>query len=75
MTTAEVARALGYRMSTFYSKLPQLRKEGFPERDPLLRKWHRPDIEAWLEARRTNVSTKSAEQILLERSRNWHRAA
>ena len=61
MTTAEVARALGCCVSTFYSKLDQLRKEGFPERDPLLGKWHGRDVEAWLEARRTKVSTESAE--------------
>ncbi len=50
MTTTEVARYLGFQnVQTFRSKLPQLRKLGFPNKIVGLHRYDRTAIDRWLD--------------------------
>lgn len=47
-----VAERLGISATTFYEKKPALEAEGFPKPDPLLKRYLRDDVEAWIKGRR-----------------------
>lgn len=49
---AEVAKRLGFSPSRFSEIQSALQAEGFPKPDPLLKRYHRDDIEAWIKGRR-----------------------
>lgn len=49
---SEVAKRLGISPTSLYEKKPALEAEGFPRPDPLLKRYHRDDIEAWIKGRR-----------------------
>ena len=48
----EVAKRLGISPTTFYDKRDALEAEGFPRPDPVLRRYLREDVEAWIKGRR-----------------------
>lgn len=47
-----VAQRLGISPTTFHEYKPRLEAEGFPKPDPLLKRYLRDDIEAWIKGRR-----------------------
>lgn len=46
---------LGLATTTFYARRPALEEAGFPRPDPLLKRWNREDVEAWIRQRRAIV--------------------
>lgn len=46
-----VAKMLGYEKSWFYETLSELEKQGFPKKDPLMKKWSREAIIKWDQCR------------------------
>lgn len=53
LTTAQVAETyFGWSASFFREKRGELVKAGFPEKDPLTRRYLRMDVEAFLNSRR-----------------------
>lgn len=48
----QVAKWLGISATMFHEKKPALEAEGFPKPDPLLKRYLRDDVEAWLKGRR-----------------------
>lgn len=48
----QVAERLGIGPTTFFDKRPALEAEGFPKPDPLLKRYLRDDVEAWIKGRR-----------------------
>lgn len=49
---ADVAEMIGISPSTFHKARPALEAEGFPAPDPVLRRYMRADVEAWIQSRR-----------------------
>ena len=47
-----VAERLGISPTTFYDRRPALEAEGFPKPDPVMKRYLRDDVEAWLKSRR-----------------------
>lgn len=47
----ETAALLGLSINAFQGKRPALQKQGFPKPDPLLRRYYRRAILAWLDGR------------------------
>lgn len=52
LTHEEVATLLCSSPDWLYRNRPKLVKAGFPDRDPLVRKYLRADVEAWINKRR-----------------------
>lgn len=52
MRTSDVAEFFGISETTFYQKRPALEAEGFPPPDPVLKRYLREDVEAWIRGRR-----------------------
>ncbi len=52
ITAREVAALFGWHPDHFSKKKRDLVKIGFPEPDPVVRKYLRADVEAWIEGRR-----------------------
>lgn len=50
--TMTVIEMLGVSSSQFYRCRPQMRAAGFPEPDPIMNKYLRADVEAWVNSRR-----------------------
>ena len=48
---------LGLATTTFYARRAALEAEGFPRPDPLLKRWNREDVEAWIRQRRPSASS------------------
>lgn len=48
-----VRERLGFKPTTFSKVKPRLFAEGFPKPDPLVGRYLRDDVEAWIEGRRT----------------------
>lgn len=49
---ADAAEMLGVSATTFYSRRSALEAEGFPAPDPILKRYLRADVEAWIRSRR-----------------------
>ena len=47
-----VAERLGISPTTFYDRRSALEAEGFPKPDPVMKRYHRDDVEAWIKGRR-----------------------
>ncbi|WP_041527308.1 helix-turn-helix transcriptional regulator [Paracoccus aminophilus] len=47
-----VASRLGISTTMFYSRRSAMEAEGFPKPDPIFRRYHGDDVEAWIKARR-----------------------
>lgn len=47
-----VAERLGIGPTTFYKYRSALEAEGFPRPDPIINRYHREDVEAWIKSRR-----------------------
>ena len=47
-----VAERLGISPTTLYDRRPALEAEGFPRPDPIMKRYLRDDVEAWLKSRR-----------------------
>lgn len=52
ITARQVAEILGYHPDHFSKKKRDLVKIGFPEPDPVVGRYVRADVEAWIEGRR-----------------------
>lgn len=50
--TGEVVELLGVAPSTFYDRRAALEATGFPKPDPVMRRYLRADVEAWIQSRR-----------------------
>ena len=65
MTSHDVAYYLGFaNVKTFQSRLPKLRKLGFPDKIGALNRWDRAAIDRWLDEQ-----SGLAEQSALEKAR------
>lgn len=53
-TKSEVAARLGYSASHFGRTRERLEREGFPKVDPLLGRYLKADVEAWIDNRSSN---------------------
>jgi hypothetical protein len=51
LTARDVARRLGRSQDWLRDNLEHLRKQGFPERDHLMKLYHAADVEAWIASR------------------------
>jgi predicted DNA-binding transcriptional regulator AlpA len=51
LTVAEVAARLGVAKSTFYARLPKMKREGFPDIDPLMERYSAEAVEKWITTR------------------------
>lgn len=47
-----VALSLGQSVDAFGKALPALEAEGFPPMDPVIKRWIKADVEAWVNRRR-----------------------
>lgn len=65
-----VAERLGISPTTFYEKKPALEAEGFPKPDPLLKRYLRDDVEAWIKGRR-RVADPDTVQVEGSPAINW----
>jgi predicted DNA-binding transcriptional regulator AlpA len=51
LTAAEVALRLGVAKSTFYARLPKMKREGFPDMDPVMERYSAAAVEKWVSDR------------------------
>jgi len=51
LTVSAVADRLGVSYDTLRRRLPIMRAQGFPERDPLFNRYVAADVEAWIATR------------------------
>jgi len=58
-----VAALLGWSPDTLNRNLRELNKAGFPQYDYLLRGYHKPEVEAWLDERRTGEAPAHMQKV------------
>lgn len=51
MTKRQVAEHLGITIHTLRRRLPDMRRAGFPEPDPVMQRYLTADVEAWIASR------------------------
>lgn len=66
LTDEEVAELLGHKLEAFRKKRPALVADGFPQKHPILKRYFRSDVLAWVSNNRqvleTGVPSGSAEE-------------
>lgn len=56
---------------TFYNKRHALEAEGLPKKDPILGRWLKADVQAWVESRRT-IKNQDMVTVDSHSSRGWN---